>query len=53
MATYLKELDKSLDVAYQNVLSQFDLMWCVQELIATISGLEFTWKIRPKMGIFT
>lgn len=53
MATYLKELDKSLDVGYQNVFSQFHLMWCVWGLIVTISCLEFTWKIRPKMGIFT
>jgi hypothetical protein len=25
----LKELDKSLDVAYQDVLSEFDLVWCI------------------------
>ena len=47
----LLHLEKALDVAYQDVLKEFDLTWGVKGLIMTRSNLVVTWKVRPHMGI--
>ena len=43
----LSNLEKAPDVAYQDVLNKFDLIWGVKGLIMTQSNLEVTWKVRP------
>ena len=47
----LSDLEKALDVAYQDVLSEFDLTWGVKGLIMIRSNLVVTRKVRPHMGI--
>ena len=37
---------KKPDVAYDDVLKEFDNVWCVK-------GLIITWKVRPRMGIIS
>ena len=49
----LKNLQKSLNVAYQDVLDELDSVWCVKQLIATRSNLMVTWKERPWIGIIS
>ena len=38
------DLEEAPDVAYQDVLEEFDLVWCVKGLIVTWSNLVVTWK---------
>lgn len=42
---------KTLDVAHQDVLDEFDLVWCVKELIVAHSNLVVIWKVWPWMNI--
>ena len=42
----LTGLEKTPDVAYDDVLKEFDNVWCVK-------GLIITWKVRPRMGIIS
>ena len=49
----LKDLEKTPDVAYQDVLNKFDLTWGVKNLIVTWSNLVVTWKDRPQMSIIS
>lgn len=49
----LSDLEKALDVAYQDVLSEFDSVWGVKNLIMTRSNLVITWKVRPRMNIIS
>lgn len=46
----LKDLQKVMDVAYQDVLDKFDLIWCVKGRIVTRRNLVATWRIQPRMG---
>ena len=49
----LADLEKAPDVAYQDVLSEFDSTWKFKGLIMTRSKLVATWKARCKMGIIS
>jgi hypothetical protein len=49
----LQDLEKNLDVAYDDVLREFDKVWCVKGLIVTRRNLVVTWKVRPWMGIIS
>lgn len=49
----LKDLERAPDVAYDDVLKKFDLVWCVENLIACGSNLIVTWRDRRIMGIDT
>lgn len=42
----LQDLDKALDAAYQDVLDEFDSVWCIKGLIVTHNNLTVIWKIR-------
>jgi hypothetical protein len=42
----LLDLDKAPDIAYQDVLNEFDSRWGVKGLIVTRSNLVVAWKIR-------
>lgn len=44
----LKDFESAWDVAYQDVLNEFDLMWLVKGLVVTHSNLVVTWKITLK-----
>ena len=44
----LHDLENALDVAYEVVLNEFDLVWCVKGLIVSRSNLSISWKVRPK-----
>jgi hypothetical protein len=41
----LTDLEKVPEVPYQDVLNQFDIVWCVTCLIVTHSNLVVTWKV--------
>ena len=43
----LKDLEEALDVAYQDVLKDFDTTWRVKKLIVIHSNLVVTWMDRP------
>ena len=43
----LKDLEEAPDVAYQNILKEFDSTWGVKNLIAIWSNLVVTWMDRP------
>ena len=43
----LPDLEKALDVAYQDVFKEFDVIWGVEGLIMTQSNLVVTWKVKP------
>ena len=49
----LADLEKAPDVAYQEVLNEFDSTWGVKGLIVTMSNLVVTWKVRPHLGIIS
>ena len=49
----LQDMEKALDVTYQDILREFDSGWCVKSLIVTRSNLVITWKIRPWMDIIS
>ena len=49
----LKDLGKTPNVAYQDILNNFDLTWGVKGLIVTRSNLVVTWKDRPQMSIIS
>ena len=49
----LADLEKAMEVAYQDVLYEFDSTWVVKGLIMTYSNLVVTWKVRPHMGIIS
>ena len=49
----LCDLEKTLDVAFEDVLDEFDSVWCVKGLIVTRSNLSVTWKVRPQIGIIS
>jgi hypothetical protein len=46
-------LDKALDIAYQDVINQFDLAWGVKGLVMTQSNSMVTWKVRRHMGLIS
>ena len=46
----LLDLNKASDVAYEDVLNEFDSVWCVKGLIVTHIDIVVTWKVRPQMG---
>jgi hypothetical protein len=43
------DLEKASDMAYQDVLDEFDLVWCVKGLIVPHIDLV-VWKVRPQMA---
>jgi hypothetical protein len=43
------DLEKASDMAYQDVLDEFDLVWCVEGLIVPHIDLV-VWKVRPQMA---
>ena len=45
------DLEKALDVAYQDVLNAFNSILGVKGLIMTHNNLEVTWKVRPQTNI--
>ena len=45
------DLEKVPDVAYQDVLNEFDLTWGVKNHIVTPNNLVVTWMDKPHMGI--
>ena len=47
------DLEKTLDVAYQDILNKFDLTWGVKGLIMTQNNSVVTWKDRPQMSIIS
>ena len=49
----LKDLQKTPNVAYQDVLDELDLVWCVKGLIIIHSNLMVTWKDRAQMCIIS
>ena len=49
----LLDLEKAPDIAYQDVLKEFDSIWGVKGLIMTRNNLVVTWKVRPHMGIIS
>ena len=49
----LTDLEKTLDVSYEEALKGFDNVWCVKGLIVTLINLVVTWKDRPGMGILS
>ena len=44
----LRTMEKALDLAYQDVLNEFDSVMGVKGLIETRSNLVVTWKVRPQ-----
>lgn len=53
METYSLELEKAMDIAYQDILKELDLIWDAKGLIMTCSNLVVTWKVRPQMPILS
>ena len=49
----LNDLEKAPDVAYQDVLCEFDFVWCVKGLITTHSNLMVAWKVQAQMDIIS
>lgn len=47
----LKDAIEARDVAYQNVVDEFDSVSCAESLIVTRSNLMDTWKVKPQVGI--
>ena len=43
----LKDLQKAPDVTYQDILDEFNSVWCVKGFIVTCSNLVVTWKVWP------
>jgi hypothetical protein len=43
----LKDLKEAPNVAYQDILKEFDLTWGVKNLIVTKSNLVVTWMDKP------
>ena len=41
----LNELEKAPEIAYLDVLKEFDLVWCGKGLIVTRSDLVVTWTV--------
>ena len=48
-----RNLEKALDMAYQDFLKASSSNWGVKCLIVTRSGLVVTWKVRPHMNIIS
>lgn len=44
-------MDNALNVAYHDVLNEFDSVLCVKGLIAARSNLVVAWKVRLSVGI--
>lgn len=42
---HFKDIAKALDVAYQDVQDEFNLVWCIKGLIATRKHIMSTMKI--------
>ena len=49
----LHDLEKTLDIAYEDVLNDFDLVWFIKGLIVTHSNLSVTWKVKPQIDIIS
>jgi hypothetical protein len=49
----LANLEKAPDVAYRDVLDEFNSIWETKGLIVTRSSLVVMWKVRPRMGIIS
>ena len=43
----LQDLEKTPNLAYDDVLKEFHKVWCVKGFIVTCSNLVVTWKFRP------
>ena len=43
----LRDLAKAVDVAYQDVLDEFDSMRCINRLITTRTNVVMMGKVRP------
>jgi len=46
----LRDLGKTLDVAYHDILNKLDLTWGVKGLIVTRGNLIITWKDKPRIS---
>ena len=49
----LKDLEKAPDMAYHDILNNFDLTWGIKGLIMTRSNLVVTWKDRVHRNIIS
>lgn len=49
----LSDLEKAPNVAYQDVLNEFDSTWGVKCLIVTQSNFMVTWMVRPQMSVIS
>ena len=49
----LRDLEKTPNMAYHDILNKFDLTWGVKGLIMTQSNLVITWKDRTHMSIIS
>ena len=47
------DLEKALDVDFQDILNDINSMWGVKGLILTCSNLVVTWKVRPWLDIIS
>ena len=50
---HFKDIAKALDVAYQDVQDEFNLVWCIKGLIATRKHIMSTMKIWLKLNIIS
>ena len=44
---------ETLDITYQDVFKDFDLVWCVKDLNVSHSDFVVTCTVRPHMGIIS
>lgn len=49
----LKDLEKTPNIAYEDALKKFDLVWCVKGFIMTHSNVTVTWKAISRMIIIS
>jgi hypothetical protein len=49
----LTELEKAPNMAYQDVLNEFDSTWVVKGLIMTYNNVVVMWKVSPHMGFIS
>ena len=49
----LTNLEKAPDVTYQDVFEEFNMVWCVKDLLVTCKNLTVIGKIRPQMNIIS
>jgi hypothetical protein len=49
----LRDLEKARDVAYHDILNEYDWTWGVNGLIVIQSNLVVTWNDRTQMSIIS